>query len=226
MKRYAVRAITTFLAFVIGVGLSYGVNYLNKNSLVNEPVQLESGKSLKPAKTGASGNSDNYVKTVYPTSKNGTIEVRLVRFEKESSLSAIKLEIINHGVKPAIYSSQDENFLFFQVKFNGKEKRLLWCGTGAADFELGPGESITQRIQVAHLYRNLDEKGPVQIGYYFLVSGKERSFWSEKVEIPGDVEQKILENLSKQLKIAESVQTNKPNTDIDIPLKFRFKIKD
>ncbi len=140
-------------------------------------------------------------KTLYDTSPDGKIEVKLRSFGKLENRPTLIFEIINRNSNAAKYWSQAERSNFSYVKFNGKEKKVNLCGTGMREFELAAGESFTLEVLAdSFLYEYLNKKGSIQIGYMFNLKGNFRSefgyetFWSEPFVISDSLRDEIIKN--------------------------------
>jgi hypothetical protein len=193
MKKYVFRFTVALITFAIGF-TSAG---LMQNSLSSNEVSEKRPEQIQD------------LKLLYPTTLNGKIEVRFKEYGSIENRLTLKFEIINFKTQPVKYWSQIENVLHPFVKFRGKEKEEWLCGTGAKEFEIKPGESLTVEFMADNVfYEYLEKKGNLQVGFNLKVDGNEyKKIWSDEFQLPEEVKKQIIANYPDWIK--EQIQKRK-----------------
>ncbi|HMS41159.1 MAG TPA: hypothetical protein PKE69_13090 [Pyrinomonadaceae bacterium] len=184
MKKYGLKLLVGLITFAIGLVISWlnlTVNITYKDcELSQTPIQ----------------------KVIIPTNGNGKIEIRFKGYGRIENRPTLIFEITNYNSKSAKYWSFSEKTISPFVKFNGKKREELRCGTGLKEFKLQSGKSFTTEI-MADIYTRefLKKQGKFQFGYYFSFEEQEsKEFWSDPIMISDEWEKDIIENTPSFLK--------------------------
>ena len=116
----------------------------------------------------------------YPTSEEGKPEVLFKGFVEEGQGLVAEFEIINFSTTTVLYTSQSENYPFHFVRFNGKEDFTWYCGTGAREWAIAPGSSITVKLSALIFKEHLKKSGKLKVGF----AVGEGKIWSTEFTIP------------------------------------------
>jgi hypothetical protein len=186
MKKYVFRFTVALITFAVGF-ISAG--YL-QNSLTTKEASDKSQEHIQG------------LKLLYPTSSKGKIEVRFKEYGQIENRPTLKFEIINFKTQPVKYWNQFENYLHPFVKFRGQEKEEWLCGTGAKEFEIKAGESLTVEFMADNIfYEYLEKKGNLQVGFNLKVDEKEyKKIWSDEFQFPEEVKKQIIANYPDWIK--------------------------
>ncbi|HEX8733680.1 MAG TPA: hypothetical protein VF721_00020 [Pyrinomonadaceae bacterium] len=183
MKKYFPRTLVTLFTFLSGVV------FVNFAALFYVNIDLLKSNTVEQNQSAI---------TTYPTDSKGKIEVRFKKYGQIDKQPTLVFEIINHSAEPFKYWSQFEGYAPPFVKFNNQEKEILHCGTGAKEFEIKPGNSLTVEFIAAHfLFKYLDKKGQFQIGFFLKKGGNQyKKIWSEKFSLSDEIKREIIINYS------------------------------
>lgn len=184
MKKFGLKLLVGLITFAIGVVISWitlTVNLTYKDcELSQTPIQ----------------------NVITPTKPKGKIEIRFKGYGRTENRSILIFEITNYNSKSAKYWSFSEKTISPFVKFNGKKREELRCGTGLKEFKLQSGESFTTEIMADVYTRDfLKKQGNFQFGYYFRIGEEEyKEFWSDPIMISDEWKKEIIENAPRFLK--------------------------
>lgn len=115
----------------------------------------------------------------YQLTEDGTIEV-VAGTASSGKTGLVEFTVINHSLKPAIYSSYSGTDMLPSIKYNGEDQHLGHCGTGLKPYVIKPGESITFSV-ASSVFEGFSEhgKGKYQGGFWLTVEGKAgQTYWS------------------------------------------------
>lgn len=181
MRKYLFRILVGLMAFGVGIGFVWCLQFSNKNQItceINEIIPVTKPKS--------------------------DIEVTFKKFVETEDVLSVDFMIVNNSKQPAFFwglYDYKESVAFTQpkTKVNGKEINQWSCSNGLIQYYLRPGQSKTFR------YDNLSyhwKKGKdIQIGFNFKTDGKEefQTFWSGILPITDSIASKLIkeQKLSK-----------------------------
>lgn len=184
MKSFFVK-ITLFLScFAIGAGLVWGLRF-SRGHAAGAAVKVETTKVSKI--------------------RNGKgLEVKFKQIVETQNGLAVEFEITNFENESYFYSSYNEEngtdplFALHQLKINGREENMRWCGTGLREFELESGESIIFRVY--NLSFNWQKNKSIEYGFYFrrdAPAEQSRLYWSEKLPVDDATARILLQEKEK-----------------------------
>ena len=143
MKKYGLKILVGLITFAIGVVISWinptGTITYKNCELSQTPIQ----------------------NVITPTNRNGKIEIRFKGYGRTENRPTLIFEITNYNLKSAKYWSFSERTISPFVKFNGKKREELRCGTGLKEFNLQSGESFTTEIMADVYTREFLKKHPI-----------------------------------------------------------------
>lgn len=181
MKKFGLRVLVGLLAFGVGVGFVWFLQFSNKNLI------------------------DCEINNIAPLTKpKNDIEVTFKKFVETENVVSVDFRIVNNSKQPAFFRGLFDykelvSWTTPKTKVNGKEINKWSCSNGLIQYYLRPGQSKTFR------YDNLSDhwkKGKdIQIGFNFKTGGKEefQTFWSENLPITDSIASKLIkeQKLSK-----------------------------
>ena len=136
--------------------------------------------------------------------KGKGLEVKFDKFVKTENGLWADFEITNFEDKPYFYRSDMGGnlnapfFALYQLRINGKDVNMMWCGTGLKEFELKPGES--KIFRVFNLGYHWKKNKSVLVGFHFRSEGSKESqiYWSENLPIDSSTMNLLLKEKEKR----------------------------
>lgn len=180
MKKIFFRIIVSLITFTLGVTIAWFFYSITLQE-VAKAVFTELEEPEPPI-----------AKKPVPTSPKGEVEISVKQFVQTEAGLALEVEITNYNSRPAVYYSYSKDKMFTGVKYNDKIDVLYICLSGAENFELQAGESLTVQIKDQRFYTHLNEDGDFQIGFGFKFGEKDyKDFWSSKFRIPDEAKERL-----------------------------------
>ena len=170
MRRISIRLGVALLTFFLGVGAAWSYPRLSQ-----------------PPSTAPESASTPAAASIPDTPSLGApseaVKITLARSYRDGAgLIRAEFDVFNGGGEPLLYvgySSGDNEF--WSVRRGSRSKRFSpFCGTGLADRELPPGETVRFQAVIGR------EAGDVQVGFDFHTREKQlrQTIWSDEINIP------------------------------------------
>ncbi len=183
MKNHGSKIAVFLLSFVIGIGFVWSLSLFINNAEVRPESEMKPEPEFE---------------TVVKKKQGNGLEVKFKEFVETENGSVADFEITNYESEPYFYHSyRQENALeplsmLFQVKINGKEEKIYWCGTGLEAYELKPGE--TKIFRVWNVNSHWKKGKSIQFGFNFGKGSdkKYQTFWSEILPIDDSTAKRFL----------------------------------
>lgn len=169
MSRIIFRLGVALLTFSSGVGVVWvGLRLSQEPSVATESASVPAASA--PAAVAHDVHSE-------------VVKITLAKsYRDEAGLILAEFDVLNGEAEPLFYvgyGSGDNEF--WSVRRGSRSQRFApFCGTGLADRELPPGESVRFQVVIGR------EAGDVQVGFDFHTREKQlrQTIWSDEINIP------------------------------------------
>ncbi|QYO65761.1 hypothetical protein [Leptolyngbya sp. 7M] len=113
------------------------------------------------------------VRYVKPELRSGKVELRYAGWAIDGSQPVIRLRLTNGLDRSISYSSYNAEHPFVTLTKNGKEIPLLYCGTGATNHYIWPGETVELQVGSGLFQGSFDVNDRYSVRMYIKHSGSQ-----------------------------------------------------